>query len=76
VEDERRRHPLVRGEERGVLGTGRVHHRADVVHPRFKCGYIAQPIGQTHCSLVEHHDPRELRQPLDAHFPETTEQNC
>src|SRR6516162_3100317 len=49
-------------EQRGTLGTGGIHHGADIVHPLFERRDAGHTIGEAGTALVEEDQPRERRE--------------
>jgi len=50
-------------EKCGLFGTDGVHHGPHVVHPFLERADL-DAVGESHASLVEHHEPRERGEPL------------
>ena len=64
-EEHTQRSPLRVAEQRRPFAPGRVHDRADVVHPRLEIWKAARPIGESGASLVEADETRERSEPLE-----------
>ena len=58
-EEKTHRRTLRGAEERSPAGTGRVHHRPRVIHPRLERGRAADPVGHATSALVEPDQPAE-----------------
>ena len=54
----------MRREESGLVDTGVLHDGSDVVHPRFEGRDVAQAVGESHASFVEHDHARERCEPF------------
>jgi len=57
--------PVERAEQDGVVRSRRVHHGADVVHPRVEREPADRRVGETGAALVEEEHPRERGQLLE-----------
>jgi hypothetical protein len=64
-EEDAHRAALGHADQRRSFRTHRVHDRADVVHPLFERRRADVAVRQPHPPLVEDHQARERRQPLD-----------